>query len=214
MATAEDKRLRAKRIKRTMFRANAASAFGVVKVTPSTSVLNVELSHGVRTVSTEAFTRALNEQLGIAALGSAMATTDAPVSPELARSLQAEENWWRRIEAEHGWLSSTDTARLLGRSANRTYASAQRRAGKLLGYQRGRTHRYPKFQFDLSKGTVLPVIPELIAVSRSYGVPDEDLVLWLCSPTSQFVEQNRPVDHLDESEAVLAAAHDEFGAQW
>lgn len=215
MATTKKKRLQAKKAKQKIFRDKPSGRFltnGMIQVNGGIRVMGTVGE--LRTVTNEAFGRALSEQRSIDALGAAIAANETTLSPAMVQSLQAQENWWRKIESEHGWLSSTDTAVLLGRSPNRTFASAQRSAGKLLGYQRGKTHRYPKFQFDLAKGEVRPVIPKLMEVARGYGIPDEDVVLWLCSPTSAFAEQDRPVDHLDDTDRLLAAAHDEFGAQW
>ncbi|MEX5234973.1 hypothetical protein [Kocuria arenosa] len=56
------------------------------------------------------------------------------------------------------------------------------------------------------------MIPALLEISRRYDVPDEDVVLWLCSWSSLFAEHDRPVDHPDDPQTLLAAARDEFGA--
>jgi hypothetical protein len=158
--------------------------------------------------------RVVNEQHAILVLGAAMAAAPEPVSPELVRSLQAEENWWRKIEQELPSLSSTETAELMGaKPTNRNFASTQRASGRLLGYTRRHAIRYPRFQFD-DRGRVRAVIPQLIAIARGFGIPDEDLVMWLASPTTFFASQDRPVDHLDDPERLLAAARDDFGAAW
>lgn len=162
----------------------------------------------------EILRRALAEARGIEALGAAMAALAEPISPELARSVQAEENWWRRIETEHETLSSTETAELLGKKSNRAYASHQRQEGRLLGYRRGNSYRYPKFQFDLRRRTVLPVIEDLLRVSGDYGVVGADIVLWLCTPSAYFDEQDEPVNHLHDHEAMIQAAQSRFGASW
>jgi hypothetical protein len=159
--------------------------------------------------------RALSEAKSISALGAAMASNPETPSPELVRSLQAEENWWRRIENELPSMSSTETAGFLGaKPTNRNFASSLRAAGKLLGYARRQAIRYPKFQFDMQRGTVLPVIPELLALTRGLDVPDEDLVLWMAAPSAAFADQRRPVDHLKDREQLLAAAEGHFGAIW
>ncbi|GGG64679.1 hypothetical protein GCM10011374_30450 [Kocuria dechangensis] len=162
----------------------------------------------------EILRRAAAEAQGIKALGTAMAAAPQPISPELARSLQAQENWWRTIEADHQMLSSAEVAELVGKTSHRSYASRRRQKGRLLGYRRGSSYLYPTFQFDLSTRTVLPVIEDLLATSRGYGVPDEDLVMWLCTPSAYFEEQDEPVNHLHHPDGVLAAARDEFGAVW
>lgn len=162
----------------------------------------------------EALRRAAAEAQGIKALGAAMAALPDPISPELARSLQAQENWWRRIEANHEMLSSAEVAQLVGKTPHRSYASHLRQKGWLLGFRRGSSYRYPKFQCDLRTRTVLPVVHDLLVIARGYGVPDKDLVMRLCAPSAYFEEQDEPVNHLRDPDSVLAAARDEFGAMW
>ncbi|MCW2133407.1 hypothetical protein B0G38_002584 [Arthrobacter sp. VKM Ac-2550] len=149
------------------------------------------------------------------ALGPAMAANREPTSPQLARSLQAEVNVWKRIEDEFSLLSSSEVAEMLGASPNnRNLASEKRRAGKILAVGRGNTFRYPGFQFDRRRGIVRPVIEELIALAAEADWPQEDLLLWLCSPSAYFHEADRPVDHLSEPERLLEAAKAQFEAAW
>jgi hypothetical protein len=189
----------------------AAGGSFETKSSPST----VKEFSGVAGVDAWILKRALSEANSISALGAAIASNPDTPSPELVRSLQAEENWWRRIENELPSMSSTETAAFLGAKAtNRNFASSQRAAGRLLGYARRQAIRYPKFQFDVQRGTVLTVIPELLALTRGLDVPDEDLVLWMAAPSSAFADQRRPVDHLNDREQLLAAAEAHFGAIW
>lgn len=189
----------------------AAGGSFATKSSPST----VKEFSGVAGVDAWILKRALSEANSISALGAAIASNPDTPSPELVRSLQAEENWWRRIENELPSMSSTETAAFLGAKAtNRNFASSQRAAGRLLGYARRQAIRYPKFQFDVQRGTVLPVIPELLALTRGLDVPDEDLVLWMATPSSAFADQRRPVDHLNDREQLLTAAEAHFGAIW
>lgn len=58
------------------------------------------------------------------------------------------------------------------------------------------------------------MIEPLIALARQSSWPEEDVVFWLTSPSKFFVESDRPVDHLHDADAVLAAAKDEFHAEW
>lgn len=182
----------------------------------ATGKISIDLGLGEQIeVDAAVLSRVINEQLAIDALGASMAAAPGPVSPEVARSVQAAENWWRTTEDLYPSFSSSEVAWILGaKSTNRNLASTQRAAGKMLGYARRNTIRYPKFQFDPKTRAVLPVIPELIAVSRGFGVTDEDLVLWLTTPSTYFAAKDRPVDHLDDPERLLSAARDEFGAQW
>lgn len=156
-----------------------------------------------------------NVQLSIRALGAAMASNPVPASPQLARSVQAAENAWRRIEDEFRLYSSVEVATILGaRKPNRNAASEKRSAGRLIGILRGNSYRYPGFQFDTDRGHILPVIPRLIALARQNERSDEDLVYWLISPSTYFREADRPVDHLQEEERLLAAAADQFEGSW
>lgn len=197
--------------------ASASKAAATTQVTvkgPRWSELDLAPG-GIIEVDTSLLTRVVNEQHAIEVLGAAMAAAPESVSPELARSLQAQENWWRKIERGFPSLSSREVAELLGaKSTNRNFASQQRRAGKLLGYTRRHAALFPVFQFDQAKGLVRPVIPQLLEVTRRYDVPDEDVVLWMATRSSLFPEQDRPVDHMDDPEALLAAAESHFGATW
>lgn len=152
---------------------------------------------------------------GVHALGAAMAATPVAVSPQTARSLQAAENIWRSIAREFGMPTSVEVAEILGsRKPNRSIASTLRNEGNIVGVMRGNSYRFPGFQFDAEKGTVVPVMPKLIALARENGRSDEDLAFWLTSPSSFFHEQDRPVDHMGEEDRVLAAARDQFEGTW
>lgn len=154
-------------------------------------------------------------QASMHSLGTAMSITPGTVSPQMARSLQAAENIWRRIENEFGLLTSVEVAELLGsRKPNRSTASALRNEGSIVGISRGNSYRFPGFQFDAEQSAVVPVMPKLIALARENGRSDDDLVFWLTSPSSFFVEQDRPVDHIREDEHLLAAAQDQFEGTW
>lgn len=165
-------------------------------------------------ITLEDLGRMVAEARSAEALSATMAAQEEAISPELARSLQAEENWWRKIEADHQMLSSTGVSLLLGKKPNRTYASHQRNNGRLLGYRRGNSYRFPKFQFDLHSRIVRPVITDLLQLTRGYGMSDEELVMWLCTPSGYFEEQDEPVHHLDDHEAMLDAAEVRFGPSW
>lgn len=66
----------------------------------------------------------------------------------------------------------------------------------------------------LGLNAVPRVLEELLWVSRGYGVPDRDPLLWLPYRSAAFPEHDRSLDHLDDPKALLAAARDEFGAVW
>lgn len=150
--------------------------------------------------------------LGLSSLAPAMTAAETAVSPPLARAAQATENAWRAIDEEFGLLSSTEAAEHMGYGRNRTWASTQRREGRLLGIRRGSGYRYPGFQLDRS---IMPTIARLIAIAREHEWSEESVVLWLCSPSGWMPGDGRPVELLREGpEAVLAAARAAMSPQW
>ncbi|WP_394214373.1 hypothetical protein [Brachybacterium vulturis] len=149
---------------------------------------------------------------GLSSLAPAMAGAEIAVSPQLARSAQATENVWREIEDEFGLFTSTEAAERMGYGGNRAWASAQRRAGKLVGVRRGGAYRYPAFQLDPE---VMPLIAELVALAREHDWSDESVVLWLCSPSGWMPEGRRPVEFLrEDADAVRASAELAMAPQW
>jgi hypothetical protein len=124
------------------------------------------------------------------------------MSPQYERSLEAERYCWRRIESEHTFADATETEVELIRE------------GRLLGHHFGGTYRRPALQFDADTGEVLQVITALLEVARIYQVPVHDVIMWLCTRSTLFAEQDEPMNHLCDSEVLLAAARDEFGSVW
>jgi hypothetical protein len=150
----------------------------------------------------------------VRALRRAMAASPGVVTPQLARSLQATENHWRNMGAECGLLTSGQVAELLGASpSNRNLASRKRAAHQIAGVARGNAVLYPGFQFDRTRGAILPVMELLIRLATANGWTDEDLLLWLYSPTTSFADEGRPIDHLHDPDSVLAAAKAAFEAE-
>lgn len=138
----------------------------------------------------------------ISALGPAMAAFKGTTSPQLARAIQATENVWKGIEADYGMLTSMQVARLIGTDkSSRSFASDQRAAGKLIGIKRGNKILYPGFQFKRTAGKVHPAVPGLVQMAKDVKWDEEDLILWLVSPTGYF-HGDRPVDHLDDADLV------------
>jgi hypothetical protein len=152
---------------------------------------------------------------GVWRLRRAMAASPDVVSPQLARSLQATENMWRSIATEFGLLTSGQVAELLGaRPSNRKLAARRRAAHQIAGVVRRNAVVYPGFQFDQTHGTIIPVMARLIELAAANNWSEADLLLWLCSPTTAFDSEDRPVDHLEQPDAVLRAAKNQFEAQW
>jgi hypothetical protein len=149
----------------------------------------------------------------VQALGAAIHVAHAPLSPALARSVQAEQNLYDDIEREFGLLTSAEAGRRMGSrsSALRNAATAARREGRLLAVRRGSYWLFPGFQFD-AEG-LRPVVAELIALARDRGRGEAGLVQWLCSPTT-YLGGARPVDVLDDPDRLLEVADQAFGIQW
>ncbi|SEB54516.1 hypothetical protein SAMN04489806_1052 [Paramicrobacterium humi] len=159
------------------------------------------------------------EQSSIDTLSDAMARMPAPVDPAVARAIQAGENIKKQIETEFGLLTSAEVAGLLGSSANRSavrsLARDMRARGELLAIRRLNKYLYPGFQFDRSRGQVLPVVKPLLQIADERSWEPEDVVMWLCAPTTYFVDESRPVDHISrDPDLVLNVAKQAWGVQW
>lgn len=157
---------------------------------------------------------AINMERSVAALGPALAEVEVETSPQLARSMQATENAWRDMEAEFGLLSSLEVSRAVGsKSPNRSYASDQRGAGRLLAIKRPGGYKYPGFQFDRREQAIRPVMHDLIKLAAGADRSESGLALWMTSPTG-YLDGSRPVDLLDEPAQVVEAARQSFNVQW
>lgn len=157
---------------------------------------------------------AVNMELSIIALGSALESVGGPVSPQLARSVQATENAWRDMESEFGLLTSTEVSQAVGsKSPNRSYASDQRAAGRLLAIKRSGAYRYPGFQIDRLEHRIRPVMEDLLRVAKETGRSEASLALWMTVPTG-YLDGARPVDQLAIPEKVVEAARQSFNVQW
>ncbi|MBM6620475.1 hypothetical protein JTF08_02515 [Micrococcaceae bacterium RIT802] len=157
---------------------------------------------------------AINMERSVAALGPALAEVEVETSPQLARSMQATENAWRKMEAEFGLLTSLEVSRAVGsKSPNRSYASDQRGAGRLLAVKRPGGYKYPGFQIDRREQAIRPVMHDLIRLAADADRSESGLALWMISPTG-YLDGSRPVDLLDEPDQVVAAARQSFNVQW
>ncbi|MDJ0354426.1 hypothetical protein [Pseudarthrobacter sp. PH31-O2] len=170
--------------------------------------------HGRLSSHSKLLQAAINMERSVEALGPVLAAVDEEVSPQLARSLQATENAWRKMEAEFGLLSSKEVSEAVGsKSPNRSFASDQRAAGKLLAVKRPGGFRYPGFQIDRSEHTIRPVIHDLLKVAQEADRSETSLALWMVSPTG-YLDGARPVDELDHPEQVVETARQSFNVQW
>ena len=148
-----------------------------------------------------------------AALSEVLARQAEPLPTGVVSSLNDTEVFWRDIEAEFGFLTSTEVSVALGARPTRAYASDLRTAGRILGLRRTNRYVYPGFQFHT--GTVRPVIPRLIALGTEHELEARDVVAWLCRPTTYLRgEARRPVDRIDETSVILDAAARAWDVAW
>jgi len=110
---------------------------------------------------------------------------------------ETTEEFWHRVQEEWGLLRTAEVALLLG-----VGTADEKIGGRIIGVKRGWKQAYPGFQFDLKTGSILAVIPPLVALAREISMDDEDLVFWLCTPSGYF-GGDRPVDHLDAQDELL-----------
>lgn len=137
-------------------------------------------------------------------------TTRIPTG--IVRSVSDTENFWRSIETQFGLLNSTQLAESVGARVHRSYASDQRKAGRLLAVERTNRLLYPGFQID--NGKIRPVISQLLTLGKEHEESEADIIFWLCSPTTYLRGGGRPVDHLGDPELVLETARKSWGAIW
>ncbi|MBX0299381.1 helix-turn-helix domain-containing protein [Cryobacterium sp. 1639] len=140
------------------------------------------------------------------------AETESHTSPQLARSLHATKLAWDRMEAEFGLLTDNEAAKFLGVTSPNLIRL--RNSGRIIAVERGPSIRYPGFQFDRASRAILPVIKPLVEVARENGWSNESLTLWMLGPTTSFDAEDRPADHLNEPELLLAAARSHMEALW
>lgn len=110
------------------------------------------------------------------------------VTPQRAAALRATRLLWESIEHEFGLLTEVPKPAITD-------------ICETIALKRGNTFVYPGFQFDPASGRVRQVVPALKAMARRAGWDEEDLVLWLCTPSRYFSDE-RPVDHLDDNDLV------------
>jgi hypothetical protein len=145
-----------------------------------------------------------------AAVFRALESVDGDVSPQLARSVQATVNLVKQIGREFGLLTEGEAQATLGRG-NATDLP------DLWVRYRGET-LYPGFLFEPSPGgevpmRLRPLLKDLKEIASEYGWSGQSIVFWMTSPTTLFADHGRPVDHLDEPAAVIAALTDAAGSR-
>ncbi|WP_155855724.1 hypothetical protein [Arthrobacter sp. 9MFCol3.1] len=146
----------------------------------------------------------------MAALFRALESVDGDVSPQLARSVQASINVVKQIGREFGLLTESEARAALGQVS----ATDLPDFGVLY---RGET-LYPGFLFEPSPGPeapkrVRPLFKDLKEIATEYGRSGQGIIFWMTSPTTSFADHGRPVDHLHEPAAVIAAFTDAAGSR-
>ena len=122
------------------------------------------------------------------------------------------ETVWREIEATWGLLNPEEVLEALNLPKTDVDVVSRMRAdGQLLAIERGRAYAYPGFQFE--SGHVAPVIPALVELAHEVALSQNELVVWLCSPSGYF-GGDRPVEHLDEPDELLEKARADATVEW
>lgn len=146
-------------------------------------------------------------------LSDALEQQRATLPTAVVAALNDTERLWRDIDEEFDLLTSLEAAVAAGARSNRSWASDQRRAGRLLGLPRLNKFVYPGFQFGADG--LRPVIADLRQLATEHDLTERDVIVWLCRPTTYFPEpEQRPVDHLDEPDWVLDVARSAWDVTW
>lgn len=181
-------------------------------------VLRKEMGVELTAAEVAHFVELAREQGALDELAGAMARIQDPLPPAMARAAQATKNAVRSIEDEFDLLTSAQVAHALGstssKAAVRSLAKDMRGRGELLYVRRLNKYLYPGFQFDPSLGRVKPLVKPLLQLADANSWEPEDVVLWLCSPTTYFEDGSRPVDHFAEPDRVLDVARRAWGVDW
>lgn len=181
--------------------------------------LRQEIGVELTAIEVARFVELAVEQGSLDELSDAMARIQDPLPPAMARAAQATENTVKSIETEFSLLSSVQVAQLLGskssKAAVRSLANDMRGRGELLYVRRLNKFLYPGFQFARSIGRVKPLVKTLLQLADASSWEPEDVVLWLCSPTTYFEDESRPVDHFDtDPDQVLDVARRAWSVEW
>jgi hypothetical protein len=81
-------------------------------------------------------------------------------------------------------------------------------------------HRRPGGQLDYlhsehSADRLRPLLNSLVQLAEASGWDLEDVVRWLCSSTTYFEDESRPIDHFEpDPDRVLEVARSAWGVEW
>lgn len=116
-------------------------------------------------------------------------------------------NLWQKVHAEFGLLNVEQLAAKMSPKDYKKGLSVSGKAikdGNLLGVFFDGEPYFPQFQIE--GGLPRPVIAELNKLRKESNASKASLLLWMVSPTTWWSEDgDRPVDHLENEDEVLAA---------
>ncbi|WP_104126717.1 hypothetical protein [Cryobacterium sp. Y57] len=122
--------------------------------------------------------------------------------------------FWQDIEAAGGMYTGAEVLQLINmRTGKHAILSHLRQQAHLLSVKRGTAYIYPRFQFDPETHLIRPVIADLIKLAADARWTQEELLVWLCSPSGHF-RGHRPAEHVDHPDNVLDAARQAATIQW
>jgi hypothetical protein len=143
----------------------------------------------------------------MASLIDAMLPDEPPPVPSEATVLQARRNAHARLELleEFGYVTAEQIAEGRSRADNRhALASSWRRGGRVFAVEYKGRKLFPGFQFD-EQGLPRPVISAVLAALPTAQMSDWEVALWWTSANG-WLDSERPVDRLDDRDALVAAA--------
>ena len=124
------------------------------------------------------------------------------------------ERVWRDVDAAGGLCTADQVLGIMNVHAGGHLLLRRLRAeGHLLSVNRRSAYVYPRFQFDPESRLILPVIGDLIVFSVNAGWTQDELLLWLCSPSGYF-RGGLPAEHLGDPSMVLERARTSAAVQW
>ncbi|MGJ6127136.1 hypothetical protein QN239_31615 [Mycolicibacterium sp. Y3] len=139
----------------------------------------------------------------------AMFSTTATVTSAAAQQALRNAEARQELLDEFGVFDSEQVAQLAGSTAKNRSATVSRylAAGQVFAIEHRGGRYYPAFQFD-ADGRPRPVIAQVLAALRRYGLDGWEIALWFTT-ASGWLDDLRPVDLLDDdpAEVVAAAGH-------
>lgn len=122
------------------------------------------------------------------------------------------ESFWSEIDANWGLLTADEVLKALNMPEGEIDLVAQlRESGQLFAVMRGGDYVFPGFQFVA--GHVEPVVATLVALAAELSWAQDDLLVWLCSPSGYFGGA-RPVEYLHRPDELVEKARNQATVEW